>query len=74
MSDRLVIIDVTAQQALQYKEQLSQDGLVVNQDYWWSYRPVKYNDWGQDNGTHSAVEFQFDNSSVASFYRLKWVK
>jgi hypothetical protein len=74
MSAGITIYSVSAQQALLYKEQLTQDGLVVDQDYSWSYRPVKYNDWLQTDGEASCVQFEFRDQSLASFYRLKWIK
>jgi len=74
MSDIIVLSNVSAQQALDYKKQLDVDGLVTDQDYTWTYRPVKYNDWGMSNGKHSQVEFEFREDTLASFYRLKWAK
>jgi len=74
MSDIIVLSNISAQQALDYKKQLDTDGLKLDQDYFWSYRPVKYNDWGMSNGEHSRVEFEFREDMLASFYRLKWAK
>lgn len=74
MSDIIVLSNISAQQALDYKKQLDVDGLVTDQDYTWCYRPVKYNDWGMSNGEHSRVDFEFTDPALASFYRLKWAK
>lgn len=74
MNSTVIIEFISAQQALEFKHQLDQDQLTIDQDYWWSYQPVKYNDWGQDNGQFSRATFEFKNSALASFYRLKWVK
>lgn len=74
MSTGLTIHSVTAQQALLYKEQLTQNGLIVNQDYSWTYIPIKYNDWGMTPMAQSCVEFEFADPALASFYRLKWIK
>lgn len=73
--DLIVIVEyITAQQALDLKHQLDQDQLRIDQDYSWSYSPVKYNDWGQDNGSASYARFEFSTGALASFYRLKWAK
>lgn len=75
MSNKLTLSDITASEALLYKEQLNQAGLIVNQDYTWRYQPVKYNgDWSMYPIEHSQVEFDFADAAVASFYRLKWTK
>lgn len=70
----MVLSGNTAQQALWFKEQLTQDGLVLNHDYTWSYQPVKYNDWSMAPMEQSCVEFEFVDPALASFYRLKWTK
>lgn len=75
MSSALVIDHITAQQALEYKKQLTQDGLVVNNDYSWKYQPIKYNDWSMSpKAQHSFVEFEFVDPALATFYRLKWAR
>jgi hypothetical protein len=75
MSTKLVLSYITAQQALTYKQQLTEDGLTIGHDYVWRYQPVKYNsDWGADPIEESQVEFEFQNPSLASFYRIKWAK
>jgi hypothetical protein len=74
MSTGLTIHSITAQQALLYKEQLTQNGLIVNQDYSWTYSPIKYNDQGMTLMEQSCVEFEFADPALASFYRLKWIK
>lgn len=74
MSSTLVVDSITAHQALCYKEQLTQDGLVLNHDYSWIYQPIKYNDWGMSPIEQSCVEFEFVDPALASFYRLKWAK
>jgi len=72
MSDIIVLSNISAQQAVDYKKQLDIDGLVTDQDYTWSYRPVKYNGWAPVD--QSEVEFEFTDPALASFYRLKWAK
>lgn len=74
MSSNIVLPRVTAQQALDYKKQLDADGLIINQDYHWNFRPVKYNDWSMAPTEQSQVEFEFRDGALASFYKLKWAK
>lgn len=71
----VVFHNITAHQALEYKQRLDADGLVLNQDYTWRYQPVKYNgEWEQLPLEDSHVEFKFKDSALASFYTLKWTK
>lgn len=74
MPSSIILPRATAQQALDYKKQLDADGLVVDQDYRWNFRPVKYNDWSMSPTEQSQVEFEFKDDALASFYKLKWVK
>lgn len=75
MSSKIVVSHITAQQALLLKQQLTEDGLVIGDDYVWRYHPVKYNnDWNTEPMEESRVEFDFKNPSLASFYRIKWAQ
>lgn len=75
MSATIILTKVTAQDALLYKQQLVNDGLVLNQDYTWRYQPVKYNnDWSTQPIEQSQVAFEFKDETLASFYRIKWAK
>lgn len=75
MSNKLTLCSITANEALLYKQQLTEAGLTVDQDYTWRYQPVKYNnDWSRSPIDQSQVEFDFADAAVASFYRLKWTK
>ena len=75
MSSKIVLSRITAQQALEYKKQLDADGLKLDQDYFWRYRPVKYNnEWSLTPIEDSCVEFEFNSDALSSFYRLKWEK
>ena len=75
MSNKVVISKLNAYTALQYKQQLTHDGLINDQDYTWRYQPVKYNsDWSTVPIEESQVVFEFNSSALASFYRIKWAK
>lgn len=75
MLNTIVIENVIAAEALTFKYELDQSGLVNNQDYTWQYRPVKYNnDWSTVPVEKSQVVFEFSSPALASFYRVKWAK
>jgi hypothetical protein len=82
MSNTVTISGVSATDAMGFKVELTHDGLVINQDYTWRYQPVKYDTWDEvevvawtaNDMIQSQVTFEFCNSSLASFYRLKWTK
>jgi hypothetical protein len=67
-----VRLDCNAQQALAAKHQLDLDGLVVNQDYTWRYQKPVYDEFAWADSEVSHVTFTFRNSSLATFYQLKW--
>jgi hypothetical protein len=75
MTNRIVLTQLSAYSALQYKQQLSHDGLINDQDYTWRYQPVKYNnEWSTIPIEQSQVVFEFNSPALASFYRVKWAK
>lgn len=75
MLNTIVIENVIAAEALTFKYELDQSGLVNNQDYTWQYQPVKYNnDWSTVPVEKSQVVFEFSSPALASFYRVKWAK
>ena len=67
-----VRLDCNAQEAMEYKRQLDQDGLVVNQDYEWRYQKPVYDEFAWTDSEHSNVTFTFANPALATFYQLKW--
>jgi hypothetical protein len=52
--------------------ELKAAGLVVEQDFRWSYIPSEYDGWDDSTHTQPCVEITFTNESLESFYRLKW--
>lgn len=71
----VTITDITAAEAMSLKADLDRDGLVVNSDYTWRFQPVKYNnDFSMYAVEQSQVRFEFANSALASFYRIKWTR
>ena len=65
-------LDANAQEAMEYKRQLDQDGLVVNQDYTWRYQKPVYDEFAWTDSEVSNVTFTFKNPALATFYQLKW--
>ena len=57
--------------AIDLKNRLIQDGLVMDQDFKWAWITAEYNDVeGWTRQKHS--EFEFWDPALATFYQLKW--
>ena len=67
---RVVITGVTAAEAMQYRDQLLQAGLIMHQDFEWSYHPPLWDGFTQEQPRR--VMFAFCNPALATFYQLKW--
>jgi hypothetical protein len=74
MNNVVIIHDIPANQAIELKHQLIDDGLQLVIDFTWEYTPSKYSGWSGDDQEHSYAKYIFVNDSLASFYRLKWVR
>jgi len=61
-----------AQHALEYKEQLLEAGLVLNQDFSWGYVPSQYDGWDDTTHTEPMVYFEFQDPKMETFFQLKW--
>lgn len=61
-----------ASQALEYVNQLRNNGLVADRDFRWKYVPSQYDGWDDTTHTQPCVELWFFNESLESFYKLKW--
>jgi hypothetical protein len=54
------------------KDQLIQDGLVMDQDFKWTWITADYNDVeGWTRQKHA--EFEFRDPAMSTFYQLKWL-
>lgn len=58
-------------EALTYKQQLVDDGLLLDQDFVWAYRASEYDGFTMNRDRHAV--FAFRDAAIASFYRLKWL-
>ena len=57
--------------AIDLKNRLIQDGLVMDQDFKWAWITAEYNDVeGWTRQKHA--EFEFHDPALATFYQLKW--
>jgi len=71
MNNTVTLTKLSAFDAIKLKFELDAAGLIHNQDYTWTYHPIKYEDgWHIDSHVH----FEFVNAALASFYQLKWTK
>lgn len=74
MNNSVLIYDVSASRAIEFKYELVNDGLVPDVDFVWEFTPSKYSNWPNNDQETSLAKYTFDNDSLASFYRLKWTK
>lgn len=68
------ILHVSAVQALELRDQLTDAGLVMDRDFEWEYRQAEYdlNVLFGDAVTPRQVEFRFQDPMMATYYQLKW--
>ena len=70
------ILHVSAVQALELRDQLTDAGLVMDRDFEWEYRQAEYdlNVLFGDAVTPRQVEFRFQDPMMATYYQLKWAR
>jgi len=70
------ILHVSAVQALELRDQLTDAGLIMDQDFEWEYRQAEYdlNDSFKPAVTPRQVEFRFKDAVMATYYQLKWAR
>lgn len=70
------ILHVSAVQALELRDQLTDAGLIMNQDFEWEYRQAEY-DLNDPFGTPVSprqVIFRFQDPKLATYYQIKWAR
>ena len=70
--NRILLENITPDEAIKFKLQLVRDGLVQDQDFYWAYHQA-YN----DNFSHEIPKqaiFDFADGATATFYQLKWIR
>jgi len=69
---RVRVERVDVNRAIEMKDQLIQDGLVMDQDFKWTWITADYNDVeGWTRQKHA--EFEFRDPAMSTFYQLKWL-
>jgi hypothetical protein len=68
------ILNVTAIQALELRDQLTTAGLVQNQDFEWAYYRAEYDNFSFDAVVPRHVMFRFQDPKLATYYQLKWAQ
>lgn len=63
---KIVIENVTADQAIRMKNELLEDGLVLNVDFNFFYRKL------QLSSSSRSVVFEFLEPGYSAFYKMKW--
>lgn len=74
MDHKVVIEHIQPIEAVERKNQLLKDGLVLDQDFVWEYKPATYDNDGYSAVTPKQATFRFINPSLATFYKLKWAR
>jgi hypothetical protein len=68
---RVRVHNIEVYDALDLKNRLIQDGLIMDQDFKWAWITAEYNDVeGWTRQKHA--EFEFWDPALATFYQLKW--
>jgi len=68
----LVMPVKNAQHALELKEQVTQAGLVLHQDFSWEYVPDEYDGYTHMERTQPLAKFFFRDASNETWFKLKW--
>jgi hypothetical protein len=61
-----------AQQALEFKQQVLDAGLVLHEDFSWEYRPDPYDGYDDSSHAHPEVRFIFRDPVQETFFRMKF--
>ena len=69
---KVTIFGLTPDEAVKLKNQLLGDGLIMNQEFEWEYRPITWDHFTLDPAPERQAVFTFEQGSLASFYQLKW--
>jgi hypothetical protein len=71
---RVRIEHIAPMAAIELKDQLLADGLVINRDFVWEYRQATYDNDGFTAVTPKQATFSFFKPAMATFYQLKWAR
>lgn len=67
----VIILHIAVYNAIDLKNRLIQDGLVMDQDFEWAWITAE---WNATQGwiRQKHAEFIFKDPALATFYQLKW--
>lgn len=74
MDHKVILKHINATEAVERKNQLLTDGLVIDKDFVWEYAPATYDNDGYTAVTPRQATFKFAEASLATFYKLKWIQ
>lgn len=63
-----------AREAMDFLDLVKQHGLIIEQDFSWSFVPSKYDGYNEDTHTQPLVEFMFRDPAIATFFQIKWTQ
>lgn len=58
--------------AVEFRNQLIQTGLMMNHDFVWKYVPPNWDNYTRGEVIPRHVVFEFVDPALATFYQLKW--
>jgi hypothetical protein len=70
----VVVLHVSAVQALELRDQLLAAGLVQDQDFEWAYHQDYYDNFGHEAVVPRHVKFDFRDAKLATYYQLMWAR
>jgi hypothetical protein len=68
----IIILVKNAQQALDFKQQVLDAGLQINEDFTWEYRPDPYDGYNDSLHAHPEVRFIFRDPAQETFFRMRF--
>jgi hypothetical protein len=70
--NRILIENITPDEAIKFKLQLVGDGLIQDQDFCWAYHQTYCDNFSSEIPKHAT--FDFADGATATFYQLKWIR
>ena len=61
-----------AQEALDFKQQVLNAGLILHEDFTWEYRPDPYDGYDDSSHAHPEVIFIFRDPAQETFFRMRF--
>jgi hypothetical protein len=71
---RVRIDHLSPAEAIELKNQLLADDLIIDQDFEWEYHQAIYANDGFTPVAPKQATFTFAQASLATFYQLKWAR